>query len=183
MATHTVAILNKVAAENIGSYNRSAIAGSAVDLDNGNVFRLDSQSATSGESEVWSVSAPTTSASTLNGLWMAYSPEIVITVSGTKQYRGIDPDPQDFYNVGAKVFDAYKPQVGDVITVTGEAFTGTPALAYANAANGVYTLAWGASQTANALSFRYLGTTYISKASGAIENQRVTAYKLECIAN
>lgn len=183
MANHTVVILNKVASENVGSYNRSAIAGSAVDIDNGGVFRLDSKSAVSGESEVWNVTAPTTSASTLNNLWMAYSPEVVITAAGTKQYRGIDPDPQDFYNLGGKVLDAFKPQVGDLITVTGEGLTGTPALAYANSANGVYTLAWSATQTANALSFRYLGTTYISKGSGAIDNQRITAYQFECIAN
>lgn len=178
--THAVIIANKIAAENVGSYNRSAIAGSAVDLDNGNVFLLNSQSATSGESEVWSVSA---TGSGVSGLWMAYSPEVVITVSGTKQYRGIDPDPQDFYNVGGKVFDAFKPQVGDVITLTGDAFTGTAGLAYANSGSSVYTLNWSSTQVSGAMCWRYLGTTYISKGSGAIDNQRVTAYKMECIAN
>ena len=180
---HAVVIQNKVVAEDVKSYNRNAIAGSAVDVDNGNVFRLDSKSSTSGESEVWSVTAPTTSGSTMANLWMAYSPEVVTVVSGTKQYRGIDPDPQDYYNVGGKVFDAFKPQVGDLITLTGEALTGTAGLTYANSSNDAYTLAWSASQTASALSFKLIGTTYISLGSGAINNQRVTAYQFECIAN
>lgn len=181
--SHAILIQNRVAAASVDSYNRSAIAGSAVDLDNGNVFRLDSQSATSGESEVWAVTAPTTSGSTMNNLWMAYSPEVVVTVSGTKQYKGIDPDPQDFYNLGGKVFDAFKLQVGDIITLTGDALSGSAESAYANSATGVYKLAWGASQTASALSLRYLATTYVSLATGAIDTQRVTAYKFEVIAN
>jgi hypothetical protein len=180
MTLHAVLLQNKVAAADMGSLNRSAVAGSAVDIDNGNVFRLDSQSTTSGESEVWAVTA---TGSGLGDLWMAASPEVVVTVSGTKQYRGIDPDPQDFYNVGAKVFDAFKPQKGDILTLTAEAFTGTAASAFANSGSSVYTLHWAAAQVSGALSFRYLATTYISKADGSIDDQRVTAYKMECINN
>jgi len=180
MTLYTVLIQNRVAATNSDYLNRSAIAGSSVNLDNGNVFRLDSQSTTTGQTEVWDVSA---TGSGLGDLWMAYSPEIVTVVSGTKKYRGIDPDPQDFYNVGALVFDAYKPQKGDIITMTAEAFTGTAASAYANSGSSVYTLHWAATQASGALSYRYLATTYISRADGAIDDQRVTAYKLECINN
>ena len=48
MTTHAVLIKNQIAAADVRSYNRSAVAGSAVDLDNGNVFRLDSVSTQTG---------------------------------------------------------------------------------------------------------------------------------------
>jgi hypothetical protein len=183
MATHAILVQNRVAAMTVDSFNRSAIAGSAVDIDNGNVFRLDTQSTTSGEAEVWAVTAPTTSASTLNNLWMAYSPEVVVTVSGNSQYKGLDPDPRNFVNLGGKVFDAFQPQVGDIITLTDPALTGSAESAYANSSNGVYTLTWGASVTASAFSLKYLATTYVSLATGAINTQRVTAYKFQVVAN
>ena len=59
--TQAVLIQNDVAAENVRSYNRSAIAG--IDLDNGNVFRLNSLNSSTG-CEVWDATPPTTSAST-----------------------------------------------------------------------------------------------------------------------
>lgn len=184
MTTHAVLIQNMVAAKSVDSYNRSAIAGSAVNLDNGNVFRLDSQSSTSGEAEVWVVTAPTLSGSTMNGLWMAASPDnVVTTIDGSLSYRGLNQDPRNFYNAGAKVFDAFKPQVGDVITLTADAFDSATAQAYANSSTGVYTLAWGASVVASSLSLRYLATTYISIGSGAMDNQRVASFKMEVIAN
>jgi hypothetical protein len=180
MALHAVLMQNRVAADNIDALNRSAIAGSTIDLDNGNVFRLDTQSTTSGQTQVWNA---TVTGSGLGDLWMAASPEVVITVSGTKQYSNINPDPQDFYNLRGKVFDAYKPQKGDVITQTAEAFTGTAAQAFANSGSAVYTLHWAAAQVSGALSYRYLATTYIALPNGSIGGQRVTAYKMECIHN
>lgn len=180
MTTHAILVQNRVAAMNVDAYNRSAIAGSAVDLDNGNVFRLDTQSSTAGQSEVWVVTAPTASGSTLNNLWMAYSPEVVVT---NAQYKGLDPDPRNFYNAGAKVFDAFKPQVGDIITLTGDALTGTAELAYANSTSGAYTFTWGAAVVASSLSLQYLATTYVSIGTGAMDNQRVAAYKFVVVAN
>lgn len=183
MATHAVLQLNRVAASDIDAYNRSASA-SAVDIDNGNVFRLDSQSSASGEGQVWAITAPTTSASTLDNLWMACSPSVVVTVSGSKQYKGINPDPRDFYNIAGDVLDAFKPQPGDIITLTGDAFTNSISTnTFANSADGSYKLTFGSAKTANALSFKVLATTYVSIGTGAIDNQRVTAYKLECLAN
>ena len=178
--THAILIQNRVAATNSDFLNRSAITGSSVNIDNGNVFLLDSQSSTTGQAEVWDATA---TGSAVDSLWMAYSPEIVLTISGTKQYSNINPDPQDFYNVGARVFDAYKPQIGDVITLTGDGLTGTAASDYANSGSSVYTLHWAGAQVSGALSYRYLATTYVSKADGSISTQRITAYKLECINN
>lgn len=82
-----------------------------------------------------------------NGLWMAYSPEVVTVVSASgKKYRGIDPDPRDFTNISGEVFDAFQPQKGDILTMTAEGITGTISTnTYAVATTGQYALAWAAS--------------------------------------
>ncbi len=175
-----VVVKNSVAAQDVTSYNRKAIAGSAVNIDNGNVFNLTSKSATAGYSEVWSVAV---SGSAVAPLWMAYSPEVVVVSVGTKQYRLDDPDPQDFTNLGGLVLDCFLPKVGDIVTFTAENFTGTPASAYANSGSAVYTLNWAAAQVTGAQSWRYLATTYISRPSGSIDTGRLTAYQMECIYN
>lgn len=80
------------------------------------------------------------------GLWMAYEPEVVVTVSGTKKYKGIDVDVRDFYTPSGEVFTAFKPQVGDILTFTADGITGSKSTnTYAVAANGQYALAWAAS--------------------------------------
>lgn len=80
------------------------------------------------------------------GVWMAYSPEVVTVVSGTKKYKGINPDPREFTNLSGEVFSAFKPQVGDIITITADGI-GTTAIGtntYAVAKNGQYKLDWAA---------------------------------------
>ena len=178
-----VVIKNRVAAMNVDSYNRSAVTGSGVDIpiNNGYVFRLDSQSGSSGYEEVWAVEKCSANASTLNNLWMAYSSENVLTAN---KYKGIDPDPRSFTNVGGLVFDAFKPQAGDVITMTAADISGSPSTGdYVNSTSGSYTLTWSATQTTNSLSMKLLKETYISIGSGAIDSQRVLAYKFAVVAN
>lgn len=79
-----------------------------------------------------------------SNLWMAYSPEVVTVVSGTKKYKGINPDPRDFTNLSGEVFTAFKPQVGDIITITADGIGDTPigTNTYAVAKNGQYKLDW-----------------------------------------
>jgi hypothetical protein len=103
-------------------------------------------------------------------------------VDGSLKYRGLNSDPRKFYNSGCTVFSAFKPQPGDIITLSADAFTGT-ANTYANASDSIYTLYWSATRSASALSFKKMATTYISIGSGAMDNQRVTAYKLVCLGN
>ena len=80
------------------------------------------------------------------GLWMAYSPEVVVTISGTNKFKGIDPDVRNFVNISGDVLSAFKPQVGDILTMTVDGITGTISTnTYAVAANGQYALAWAAS--------------------------------------
>ncbi len=84
------------------------------------------------------------------GLWMAYSPEIVTVVSGTKKYKGINPDPRDFTNLEDEVFTAFKPQIGDIITISADGIGATAigSNTFAVATTGQYKLDWAA--TANA---------------------------------
>jgi hypothetical protein len=171
---HAVLVQNSVQALNIDAYNRSVIA--TFDVDNGNVFNLSSLSSTAGEGEVWVASTPVTGA--LTNLWMAYEPEVVTVVSASgKKYKGIDPDPRDFYNVAGEVFTAFQPKVGDIITITADGIGGTKgANNYAVATNNTAQLQWAASAISG-LTLQLLETTYISIADGSIGTQRTTAYR------
>ena len=187
MSNHAVLVLNKSASFDVGSYNRTAIAGSSTDIDNGNIFRLDSQSTTSGQTECWNVTAPAFSASTCNNLWMAASPEVVWTVDSTLIYRGLNQDPRRFYNKGGYAFDAVAVKKGDVFTLTVDGIAGgaTPT-SVIQPSDGAYT--WTAVTTASAVaavptSASLVGTTYISIGSGAIDSQRTTAYKFNVVTD
>jgi hypothetical protein len=179
MATHNVLIQKSVAAMNVDAWNRSAVGGG--DLDNGNVVVLASKSATAGEPEVWTATQPATA--TLNaGLWMVYSPEIVLTTQGTKSYKNINPDPQDFFVPQGVIFDAFKLQVGDLLLMTADGLAGTKSTnGFVVATNASYKLTWGAAAISG-LSLRYLGDEYVSIGSGNIDSQRVTAYAFEVVA-
>ncbi len=177
--THAVLVQSKVAAKNVDAMNRPAIG--TADLDNGNVIQLLTESAVSGQTEVWSATIPSASAG-LKNLWMVYEPEVVLTVSGTKQYKGIDPDPQDFYIPSGMVFSAFQPELGDIILLTGDGITGSKASnGFIVATASDYKLNWAAAAVSG-LSYALIGTSYISIGSGAIDSQRVTAYKFECVA-
>ena len=175
---HNVLILNSVAAQNVDSWNRSAII--AQDIDNGNILSLSSGiSATAGESEVFTATVPATG--TLAGLWMAYEPEVVVTGA---QYKGLDPDPRNFFNASGKVFSVFKPQVGDIVTMTADGLAGTKSSnTFVNATDttgGVKPL-WGSTQTSSVFSMKLIETTYISIGTGAIADQRIVAYRFEVV--
>lgn len=178
MAYHGVLIPQAIMATNIDSLNRSVVDAAAI--DNGWVMVMGAKSTTEGLSEVFEVSQPVTGS--LANLWMAYSgDEIVVTDA---KYKGLDPDPRNFFNAANKVFSAFKPQLGDIILATDEALAGTfiaGTTTHVNATNASWKLTWGNSQTASVLSFKLLGVSYISLATGAIDDQRVTAYQLECV--
>jgi len=181
MATHNVLILNKVAAQTNPALNRSAYSASA--LDNGWVFNLQEQNTTvTGATEVWNAKQPATGS--LIGLWMAASPEVVLSNTGTSYYRGINPDPRNFYTSASTVFDAFKPMPGDIITLTADALDSTTEQAFAVAAVTNFEFTWAAAPAGTStMCLRYLSTTYISIGSGAIDNQRVEAYKFEVLYN
>jgi hypothetical protein len=180
---HSVLIKDQTASKDVSSYNRSVVSGStATSLDNGNVFLLQTRGTSASNIEAWVFSA--CNSASMIGLWMAASPEVPITVDGTLIYKGMNQDPRNFYNVGGTVFDAFKPQVGDIITLTADALDSGTAQAYANASAGAFTLVWAAGPAAaTTFCLRYLATTYISIGSGGIDNQRVAAFKFEVLYN
>lgn len=174
-----VLVQNAVAALDVNSYNRSGVHASAA-VDNGNIVILSGLSTTAGESEVWTALTPSTG-NGLTGVWMVAEPEVVIT--GGK-YKGINPDPRDFSVAALKPFSCFKPQLGDIITMTADGFAGTKSTnTFANATDttGGLKPVWGATQTASVFSLKLLATTYISIGSGAIDSQRVVAYKLQVV--
>jgi len=178
--THNILIQRMVGAKDVSIWNRSAVHAS-VAFDNGNLLSLGAFSTTDGEREVFSAAVPATA--TLANLWMVYTPEINLTIDGTKVFKGINVDPQDFYIPALTVMDVFKPQVGDILTMTADGIaTGSGAeSAYAVAADGVKTLTWAAAAISG-LTFAYRRTEFISIGTGGINSQRVTAYTLECVA-
>ena len=175
MANHAVIQLNKVAAKNQDSLNRPVI--SASNVDNGNIFQLLSVSGTTGEGEVFVATAPTTASST--GVWMAAQPEQPFGSAGNNVYYGIG-NIQDFYNSASQVFQAFKPEKGDIIELSVDAFDTTPTAGqYAIPSSGVYTMAWAAA-AGTGFALKYLNSSYIPCASAsAISAGRITTYRCE----
>lgn len=181
--SHAVLIKNSVAAADNRALNRSAFSGSAVtDIDNGYVFNLQSQGTAGSALEVW-LTTMAVSGSQL-GLWMAASPEIPITVDGTLVYKGLNSDPRNFYNLGGKVFDAFKPQPGDIITLSSDALDSTTVAAFATQTANTFKFAWAAAPAGTSvMCLRYIASVSIPIGSGAIDSQRVTMYKFEVLYN
>jgi hypothetical protein len=181
--SHAVLIPNQIAAMNIDAFNRSCV--SASDVDNGNIVILSGKSATAGQGEDWTGVVPSTSDG-LTGVWVAYEPEIVVTYSGSYAFKGLDPDPRNFYNKAGNVFSIFKPQTGDILTITADGLAGTyvsGTTTHVNATNSTGGLkpVWGSSQTASVFSMKLLAVTYISIPDGSIGTQRVTAYQFEVV--
>jgi hypothetical protein len=170
----------KIQATNVGSYNRAAVA--AVDLEQGAAVVLTGKSATAGETEVWAA-VPASTSDGLTGCWLAYSQEVVETISGSSVYKGIDPDPRNFINKATKVMDVVKPKIGDLWLMSVDAFTGAKgANTFANCTDStVGLLVWGTSATSSVLSLAYRQTSYISISDGTIGTQRIVAYVMEVV--
>ena len=175
----TVLVPTDIVAKNIDAYNRTVI--NDADIDNGAVFQMGALSTDADKKEVFEIATPETGAG-LKNLWMAYSPEVVLTVSGDFQAKGIDADPRNFTNVKGIPFDAYKIQVGDLVTMTAEGFSAPyNHEAYAVAQNGSNKLAF-AGAAIEGVTYKVLGETQIVIASGNVGSNAVKAYLLECVA-
>ena len=169
-------VINPVAtmATNIDSLNRSCI--SASNVEQGGVFELLTLSTTAGEAEVWTATVPT---SALMSVWMAYDPELVWTGS----YRGLNPDVRDYIITAGRTFSAFRPKEGDLILMSEDAFVagGKGVNTFANTTAANWQLVWGATQTNDCLAFKYRATKYFSIGTGAMDNQRFTAYLMEVL--
>lgn len=181
--SHSVLIKSNIAAADNRALNRSAFSGSVVtDIDNGNVFSLLTQGTAGSALEVWLTTMP--ASGSLIGLWMAASPEVPITVDGALVYKGLNSDPRNFYNLGGKVFDAIKPQPGDIIVLSSDALDSATAQAYAVATAGSFKFTWAAAPAGSSTTcLRYIASVSIPIGSGAIDSQRVTMFKFEVLYN
>lgn len=173
-----VIIPNYIQATDVQTLNRAVKASYAV--ENGSVFSL-SYAVTAGEQEVFVASTPATGK--LAGLWMAYEPEVVTTISGTYEFKGIDNDVRNFINIAGKVFSAFKPKVLDVITMSEDAITGTKgANTFVVGTVGASKLTW-ATVAGAGLSLSLMKPTYISIGNAGLANlQRTTSYMFEVVA-
>lgn len=175
--SYGVVIPNKIRATDVDALVRTAYNAST-DIENGMVFELLTQSTGTGLGEVWLA----TECGAITNLWMAYSPEIVTVTSGSNSFRGLDADPRNFLNLKGLPFDAFKPQIGDIITLTGDVLdSGSGVGSTYVIAGSSWQLAWSNSP-ASGLTLTYLtaSTPILSIPTGTIsDTQRVTAYKFQ----
>lgn len=108
-------IESAIEAQNIDKLNRSVKC--ADDVHGGALLDLTA-SGKQGD-EVWTATKPNT---VLNGLWMAYNPEVkYLKINGKKMSGlGISKDIRDYTNIAGEVFDAFKLRVGDEIEVSAD---------------------------------------------------------------
>jgi hypothetical protein len=179
--THTVLVASKMMARDNDALVRSVYAND--NIDNGWVFSASAIAATSGSlGEVFYTTTPVTGS--LTGLWMMNEPELPFLASGTNKYNGIGVIT-DWYVSASSVATANKPMVGDIITLTVDAFNTAPTAGqYALATNGSYKLTVGAaSNVGTGFCVRVLNVAYIPFADGTIGSSRLTAYRCEVTYN
>lgn len=176
---NAVLVQTSVQATNIDALNRNFV--SVANVNNGSIFSSGALSANVKQDNVFQTVAPAAGEG-LKNLYMAYSPEVVVSVSGNLQFKGLDSDPRNFTNLAGVPFNGFKPVVGDLIQLTADGFTANRgAENFAVATAGQNNLVWGNAAVAG-LSFKLIATRPITIASASITNQNVTAYILECVA-
>jgi hypothetical protein len=178
---YSILIQEKTMATDVSSLNAVVVCGSA--LENGNVVRFTTLSGSSGYGEVFHSAQPTTGS--LAGLWMAATPEVVVLTAGGASYRGLNQDPRNFINAANALVDVFKPQPGDILLLSEDAFSGAKsANTHANSAADGFDLVWGTTQVGGSLSLKWLATDYILIGSGsAIGDTRLVAYRMQVLAN
>ena len=173
-----VVIKRRVAAHNIDALNRAVVA--TEDLENGSVFTLEGRSDVEGEGEVWKAVKPT---GAIKGLWMAKSSEVTITTIGEGDYalqmKGIVEDPRMFTNVKGLVFDAFKPQVGDIIEMT----LGDDTNKYLVPQASSFTLDAVADAPSSGFAMHQVGTGILHIGSAKLVKTPVKTYIYEVVAN
>lgn len=182
-----VLVQTRVMAENVDALNRVGVYATA-NVDNGTALVCGTQSAISGQKHVFSV---TPAAAVAKDLWLAYSPEVVSTIDGSLEFKGLDVDPRDFTNVKGKPFDMFKPVAGvDLIQVTKEFFaedydpdTITSATYVEIQADGSFKAVASPTNDFAGLQFKIFAKEPIIIANGAIGGEAVDAWILECTNN
>ena len=170
---YNVVELRAVAAKDVDSYNRVA-KFATTDLPNGSIVTLGTKN-TDG---TWVVTAP--AADTTLGVYMVASPAVV----HTSKTSGGSADPRDFTNKKTEPLDTFKPQIGDIIGMTGEGIAGiaTASNTHLNVAAGSTTLEVGTS-AGTGFSMKKVGTDVLKVGDGSLVPSVVTTYVFEVVNN
>lgn len=110
MAKNGYIIESQIAAKDVDAFNKSAVA--TADVDGGALVTLGAIN-TDGL-----FVATVATAGTGGNVWMAYNPSEHFTKVGDNVYAGLSKDPRDYTNLANRPMDVFKPQVGDIITLT-----------------------------------------------------------------
>ena len=173
---NAIVVKSRVMAQDVNALNRTGKINAEV--KNGQVF-------TCGEC-VGSVYALTKATNAVKDVWMAHSPEVVLTGG---MFLGLDKDPRNFSIQANKPVDIFKLAVGDTITVTADFFKavgnipdGSKKVVELDASGDFVALASATGSYAG-LSLKVVEETYVVIATGAIGADRVKAWKLEVTQN
>ena len=164
---------------NVDALNRNAVCEQ--DVENGSVFELLTYSEDADKHFVWQATAPT--ANTVKNVWMACSPEVVITKGADgNEYRGLNPDPRAFVNIAGRTIDVFKPMVGDIIRMTAEGIADADTNDYLVINPSNFKLMSAAAAT-EGFSLKKIGTGRLMIGQGGIANAPVPMYKYEVVNN
>lgn len=172
MAYHTVTDLTSIAAQDVNAYSSHFVSASS--LDNGNICVLLTKSATTGQGEVWTATAPSSASST--GIFMVDTPVLPFLVNGAGEKVNGLGTARDFYTIAGEVGVARRLQLGDEVVLTAETLDSSTTAAYAIPVDGTFKMEWSA-VTVSGFYLEYIETTYISVPDGTIGTGRVTAYR------
>lgn len=170
---NAIVVKSRVMAQDVNALNR--VGKINAEVKNGQVF-------TCGEC-VGDVFALTKATNAVTGVWMAHSPEIVLTDG---KFLGLDKDVRNFSIQANKPVDLIKLAVGDIITVTEDFFKTKPETTKKIVeldASGDYVAVASATSSYAGLAFKVVEETYVIVATGAIGADRAKAYKLEVTQN
>ena len=182
-----VLVQTHVMAMDVDALNRVGVYANA-DVDNGTALVCGVQSTDAKQKHVFSV---TPAAAVAKDLWMAYSPEVVTTVDGVLEFRGLDVDPRNYTNAKGRPFDMFKPVAGvDLIQVTSDFFAegydpdSVSGATYVEIqADGSFKAVASATESFGGLQFKIFAKEPIIIANGAIGGEAVDAWILECTNN
>lgn len=173
---YDVLIKNGYAALNVDNWNRTVVCEE--DVPNGAVFALSEYSTDADSKIVWKAGKPVANA---KNLWMASSPEVVITTlpDGT-ELKGIDNNIRDFVNIKGHPIDAFKLVEDDVITIV-PSDTNATTMATAKylipEADKFALKAETATEPTAGMYLKALGATTAHIGNGDLVKKAVTAYK------
>jgi len=177
MANKSVLVAGQIMAHNVDSLIKNAKYASGA-VENGHVVTLGDLSSTAGEEEVYVAALPATAGLATDVFYMVNEPVIVMT----EGYKGLNDNPQNFEVEAGKVFNAFRPQIGDEVVITEAGLGGTKSTnTYIVPANATGKLTWAADADGVSTAFKLVETTSVEIPSANFWNSKAVAYKFQCV--